>query len=362
LAQEQKRPWKDFAVLYRSNAQARIFEEALRRYGVPYKIVGGFSFLDLKEVKDVLSYWRLVSNLKDDASLRRIINWPARGVGKSTIEALSDHAFKNEISIFEVLSQSQALAAIKSPKSASGVEKFRAVLQQLRSELEATEPHPLGMVAWAKRSLELIGARKAMEEEVDDPIQAVKKWENVEELLHSLGQFIPEEESVASAPVFLHLFLNRMTLDAQAEEEDQEDAKKDSRADQATLLTLHGAKGLEYPVVFLVGMEEGLLPHKKTVEEAFDYSEERRLCYVGITRARDQLYLTRARNRIRYGKPVPRVRSRFMNEIPSGTLIRRDQSHGPDQSDTAEARQAHEAQVKDFLSGIREMLEKNKTF
>jgi ATP-dependent exoDNAse (exonuclease V) beta subunit len=108
-------------------------------------------------------------------------------------------------------------------------------------------------------------------------------------------------------------------------------------------------------------MEEGLLPHKKTVEEAFDYSEERRLCYVGITRARDQLYLTRARNRIKYGKPVPRVRSRFMNEIPAGTIVLKDQSHGPDQSDSVEARQAHEAQVKDYLSGIRAMLEKNKS-
>ena len=102
-AREMNRPWKDFAVLYRSNAQSRIFEEALRRYGVPYKIVGGFSFLDLKEVKDVLSYWRLVANLKDDASLRRILNWPARGIGKAAIEALGDHAFKNGHSIFEVL-------------------------------------------------------------------------------------------------------------------------------------------------------------------------------------------------------------------------------------------------------------------
>jgi DNA helicase-2/ATP-dependent DNA helicase PcrA len=361
IAQEQKRPWKDFAVLYRSNAQARIFEEALRRYGVPYKIVGGFSFMDLKEVKDVISYWKLVSNLKDDASLRRVINWPARGVGKSTIEGLSDHAFKNEISMFEAIHQGQFVTSVKSPKSVAGVEAFRGLLQQLRSELEATEPHTLAMVAWAKRSLELIGARKAMDEEVDDAVQAVRKWENVEELLHSLGQFVPEEENVASAQVFLQQFLNRMTLDAQAEEEDKEDAKKDSRADQATLLTLHGAKGLEYPVVFLVGMEEGLLPHKKTVEEAFDYSEERRLCYVGITRARDQLYLTRARNRIKYGKPVPRLRSRFMNEIPPGTLVLRDQSHGPDKNDSAEARLAHEVQVKDYLSTIRAMLEKNKT-
>jgi superfamily I DNA/RNA helicase len=290
-----------------------------------------------------------------------VINWPARGVGKSTIEVLGDHAFKNEISIFEALGHDSFLASMKNPKSVAGVHAFRGLMQQLRSELEATEPHTLAMVAWAKRSLELIGARKAMDEEVDDPVQAVKKWENVEELLHSLGQFVPDDESVASGQVYLQQFLNRMTLDAQAEEEDKEDAKKDSRADQATLLTLHGAKGLEYPVVFLVGMEEGLLPHKKTVEEAFDYSEERRLCYVGITRARDQLYLTRARNRIKYGKPVPRVRSRFMNEIPPGTLVLKDQSHGPDQSDSVEARKAHEVQVKDYLSNIRAMLEKNKS-
>lgn len=353
LAQEGHRPWKDFAVLYRSNAQSRIFEEALRRYAVPYNIVGGFSFLDLKEVKDVLAYWRLIANFKDDASLRRIVNWPTRGIGKASLESLSESAFKKEIPLFEAFGEPEVKLT---PKSQAGVLAFRALISELRAALEQTGPEPEEMVTWAKSSLDKIGAKRAIEEEVEEPVQAVKKWENIEELLHSLGQLKQSGENPLDSVTYLQEFLTRMTLDAAEEEESEED----ENGNQVTLLTLHGAKGLEYPVVFLVGMEEGLLPHKKTIEEALDFSEERRLCYVGITRARDLLYLTRSRHRIRYGKQVPRLRSRFMGEIPEGLLVLKDQSHGPDKNDSVQAKKAHETQVKDYLSGIRAMLEKNK--
>lgn len=358
-AEKENRAWRDFAILYRSNAQSRTFEEALRRHRIPYKIVGGLSFLDRKEVKDVLSYWRLVVNHRDDASLRRVINWPARGIGKTTIEALGTSAFHQHISFYDVLVQAQQLAG----KSAGAVLQFRALLDELRRELERTPVTAEGMAQWARWSIERIGAKKAVEEDNEDPVQFARKWENVEELVHSLGQIDHEDlEHHADQPVLvLQEFLNRMTLEAQDKEEEEEDQKKDSKANQVTLLTLHGAKGLEFPIVYLVGMEEGFLPHRRTIEEATDFSEERRLCYVGITRARDRLILTRARNRIRYGKPVPRYRSRFMNEIPAELLVTEDRSHGPDSSDSAEARAAHEEQVKGFLSGIRAMLEKNKT-
>lgn len=356
LAQEEHRPWKDFAVLYRSNAQSRIFEEALRRYAVPYKIVGGFSFLDLKEVKDVLAYWRLLYNLKDDASLRRIVNWPARGIGKASLEQAGEFAFKSEVSLLDAFKDPAVALA---PKSQAAVRAFSALIGELRASLEKTAPEPEAMVAWAKTSLDRIGVRRAIEEEVEDATQAVRKWDNIEELLHSLGQLKHSAEAPGSSLAYLQDFLTRMTLNA-AEEEEEKEKNKDENDNQVTLLTLHGAKGLEYPVVFLVGMEEGLLPHKRTIEEALDFSEERRLCYVGITRARDQLYLTRSRHRIRYGKQVPRLRSRFMGEIPETLLVKKDQSHGPDKTDSPEAKKAHESQVKDYLSGIRAMLEKNR--
>jgi superfamily I DNA/RNA helicase len=347
-------PWKDFAILYRSNAQSRIFEEALRRYQIPYKIVGGLSFLDRKEVKDVLSYWKLILNPQDDASLRRIINWPARGIGKGSIEALSDHAFKRSIPLFEALKDAKDIA----PRAATGCAALRELILSLRAELEAIPLSPLEAASWARRSLERIGAKKGIEEDLDDPAQLDRKWENVEELVHSLGQLSPEdlelEEEKADGTLLLREFLARMALDAQNEQDEQKDNAKDDNANQVTLLTLHGAKGLEYPIVFLVGWEEGFLPHRRTLDEGTDLGEERRLAYVGITRAKTHLVLTRTKNRVRYGKPVPRYRSRFLDEIPRELLVIRDESYPDPQNE--DEKQKHEEKVKDFLSQIRARL------
>jgi superfamily I DNA/RNA helicase len=356
-AKEENRPWKDFAVLYRSNAQSRVFEESLRRKQVPYKIVGGMSFLDRKEIKNVLSLWRVIANQSDDASLRRILNWPARGIGKSSVEAMGDYAFKNGLPFFGALEKAVDLAT---PKSAGAVLRFRETILDLRAKLEATAFDPAEIALWAKQTLERFEVKKAVEEESDDPVQTAKKWENVEELIHSLGQMRIDDPTFAEEPSrnsvhFLHEYLSRMALQAQEEEEDKDEEAKDTSKNQVTLLTLHGAKGLEYPVVFLVGMEDGFLPHKRTLEEGTDLSEERRLCYVGITRARDHLLLTRAKNRIRYGKPVPRYRSRFLNEISDNLMLKTDRSY-PDANSSKEHQQAHEERVKNFASSIREML------
>ncbi len=356
--------WKDCAILYRSNAQSRVFEEALRRNGISYKIVGGLSFLARKEVKDVLAYWRLIINPKEDASLRRIINWPARGIGKTTMEALGSYAFEKQLPIFEVLTQTPDIT----PKAIQAIYSFRDMILKLSTELDALAPLGEGVAAWARTSLERIQSKKAIEEECDDLVQAGRKWENVEELVHSVGQFkITTEDPVeelntppTTGTHFLREFLNRMSLEAAETEKDQDekDKKSDTEKNQVTLLTLHGAKGLEYPIVFLVGFEDGFLPHKRTIEEATDFSEERRLCYVGITRARDHLYITRAKNRIRFGKPVPRNPSRFLEEIPTDLLVRADHSSTPDLAGRA-AKKEHETKVKSFLSDIRANLMKS---
>lgn len=338
---------KDFAILYRSNAQSRLFEEALRRNGIPYKIVGGLSFLARKEVKDVLSYWRLISNPKDDASLRRVINWPTRGIGKTSIEALSQWAFQNHKPLFEALEKSAEIA----PKSSSAIQTFRELIHSLEQELVALPADAALVSQWAKRSLERLKIQSALLEDSDDPVQAAKKWENVEELIHSIGQ-LTVDEGVQGGEGFLREFLNRMALEANEEEKSQEDQEDESKKNQVTLLTLHGAKGLEYRMVFLVGMEEGFLPHKRTIDEAIDFGEERRLCYVGITRAKEHLYLTRTKNRIRYGKPVPRSPSRFLEEIPKDLLVRIDESLSPDYT-SQQAREEHETKVKDYLAQIR---------
>jgi superfamily I DNA/RNA helicase len=358
---EFERPWSDFAILYRSNAQSRVFEESLRRRGIPYKIVGGYSFLDRKEVKDVLAYLRLVVNPNDDPALRRVINFPARGIGKTSMEALSEHALKNEKAIFEVLDHPLEL----SPKAAAAVAQFRARVLHLGEGLRQLPAEPVDVAQWAQTLIDQLQLRTAVEEDSDDPVQAAKKWENVEELVHSLGQFKYQSEHAEGAPPpvangaeFLREFLNRMMLQAQEDKEEDEDKKKDEK-NQVTLLTLHGAKGLEFSIVFMVGMEDGILPHRRTIEEATDLSEERRLCYVGITRAKDFLFLTRTKNRVRYGKPVPRVPSRFLEEIPIELLVRQNHSNGPDLS-MPEEQLKHEVRVKNYLDEIRAKLAANK--
>ncbi len=335
----QVQTWKDFAILYRSHAQSRIFEESFRRRAIPYKIIGGLSFLARKEVKDVLAYWRLIVNLKDDASLRRIINWPARGIGKTSLETLGHEAFTREMPIFEIF---ETVTQLITPKAAEAVCQFQNLILELRNQLESLPGTAAVVSTWAKHCLQKVQAKKAIEAEYDDePIQAAKKWENIDELLHSIGQFKLQTEdqdftvTESSLPPlngvqFLREFLNRMTLEAQdIEKEEKKDAEDSTQANQVTLLTLHGAKGLEYPIVFLVGVEDGFLPHQRTLDAETDLGEERRLCYVGMTRAKDRLYLTRTRTRIRYGKPVLRHPSRFLKDIPQTLLHTLNRARAP---------------------------------
>ena len=359
------RRWKDFAILYRSNAQSRVFEDALRMRRIPYTIVGGMSFLERKEIKDFLSYLRLVVNPKDDASMRRVLNWPARGIGKTSIETLTRHSIQNQTTFFEACQNAETLV----PKTAAAISKFLHTIDAIRHSLFDSPATPQGISLWARKLIEQLELKRAVEEECDDPAQFARKWENVEEMVHALGQLsikdlMGEDSTEEATPIILlREYLSRLTLDAQ-EEEDKEDDKKEK--DEVILLTLHGAKGMEYPVVFLVGLEEGLLPHQRSLDESTDLSEERRLCYVGITRAKERLILTRAQTRIRYGKAVPRNPSRFLAEIPENLVlvenlaITQFSSAGtivPAKTQAAEEK--HEEMVKNFLGGIRARLQEN---
>ncbi|MCC7443005.1 MAG: UvrD-helicase domain-containing protein [Bdellovibrionales bacterium] len=348
----QARPWSDVAVLYRSNPQSRVFEEALRMRQIPYKIVGSMSFLDRKEIKDLLSYWRLAVNPRDDASFRRVANWPTRGVSRNALETISTRAMSSGFPLMDAAVADESVSA----KARAGLQEFVRLARGLRAELQSLPATPQALSVWGKRSLERIDAARGLAEDYDDPAQAAQRMENLEEMVQALGQLNPASfaEDGAEAPrdalALLREYLTRLLLQAQEEEEDSEDGK---HRDEVTLLTLHGAKGLEFPVVFLVGLEDGLLPHRRVIEDpSGDLSEERRLCYVGITRAKDQLVLTRARTRIRYGKPVPRHPSRFLPEIPAELLEKDDRSAEPDLS-SKEVREKHEARVTGFLASIR---------
>jgi DNA helicase-2/ATP-dependent DNA helicase PcrA len=354
--------WNEFAVLYRSNSQSRIFEEAFRLNQVPYQLVGALSFLDRKEVKDILCYWKMVLNPSDDTAIRRVINWPTRGIGKGSIEIIHDYSVKSGLSFFESM-QIESIQAQLNEKAKKGIASFIALIQGMRSGLESIqsenfakqdEPFLAAIAEWARSSLEKIGVKVTLQAEEDDVAKAQKRFENVDELASSIGMMDLAAISATGIPEnglpVLQEFLGQLVLNSK-ETEDEDDVPQNA----VTLMTLHGAKGLEFPVVFLVGLEDGILPHQRTLDDGSDLSEERRLFYVGITRAKEELYLTRAKNRIRYGKALPRNPCRFLQDIPEGLILERDESSTPTFK-SEEAAKRHEDEVKSFFEEIQKRL------
>ncbi len=329
--------WDQFAILYRSNAQSRLYEEALRAQQIPYRIVGGLSFLDRREIKDLLSYWRFILNPKDDVSLRRILNRPKRGIVKSLIDTANQWALQNGQSLWEGL-----LASIgQSPKSEAGLKQLQYALENARMLLQKMETSQDALVLWALETLKSFQYRKTLEEDGHEPLQVQSRMENLEELCHGLGQ-LKSRNADQSPSALLGEYLSALAL---SEREPKE--KEESNSPRVTLLTLHGAKGLEFDNVFLVGCEDGITPHQKVLDSLEPLDEERRLFYVGMTRAKKRLWFFRASHRIRYGKATPRNRSRFLGEIPEQSLL----SSAPAQAE----------KVVSQLAQIREALQKSST-
>lgn len=357
--------WNEFAILYRSNRQSRIFEESLRLQQVPYKLVGALSFLDRKEVKDILCYWKLVLNPKDDTALRRVINWPARGIGKASIEAIHEASVKKGCSFYEAMLLEEVTGDLND-RAKKGIGSFLQTIDELRRGLARIRREDFAdqdgaflsaVSEWARASLERVGAKLALQAEEEDLAKAQRRFENIDELASSIGMMdlapLSQVESPKTAEPVLEEFLSQLVLNSK-EEEDKEETPQNA----VTLMTLHGAKGLEFPVVFLVGLEDGNLPHQRTIDEGTDLSEERRLFYVGITRAKEVLYLSRAKNRIRYGKAVPRNPCRFLEDIPQDLILERDESSTP-QFKSEEAAKRHEEEVLNFFEEIQKRLKKS---
>ena len=296
LAQDATR---SVAVLYRTNAQSRVLEESLRRHGIAYRLVGGFSFYARAEIRDVLAYARLAINPRDVTALQRIINTPARGIGPSTVGAIEGTARERKLTLWEALEDE--LAARRLPARAL---KALAVFQMLMKQLMADHERLL-MGQFFKSILDRTGYVEILKQE-DQP-ESQDRIENLQELVNAAVE--AEEEGITLAE-----FLDHAALVSDSDDYDE-------RA-RVTLMTLHSAKGLEFNLVFLVGMEEGLFPHKLSLDDDAGIEEERRLCYVGMTRARDRLVLSWARQRRMYGRDSLEGsrRSRFLDEVPTNLL------------------------------------------
>lgn len=311
LKREEKYSYSDFAVLYRMNTQSRAIEDILRREGIPYKIVGGLKFYERKEIKDIVSYLRLVHNTSDNLSLMRIINEPKRGIGKTSLDKIADLAIANETSMYEVIKNSDAFGLNRVFLSSR---EFINVIEEARQKKD-----DLSISELVKFLLKKSGYTKALEDE--NTIEAENRIENLEEFLTVAMEF--EKEEAANT---LQDFLEGMTLSSDIDNVDESD-------ESVTLMTLHSAKGLEFPVVFLVGMEEGIFPGYRSMGEPQELEEERRLCYVGITRAKEYLFLTCSKKRTIFGSTSCNLPSRFIDEIPQDLLDGYDEAFGNKKQD-----------------------------
>lgn len=298
LKYQEKFNYSDFTILYRMNAQSRSIEEILNREDVPYKIIGGLKFYERKEIKDAIAYLRLIYNQNDNLSLRRIINEPKRGIGKTSLDKVQEISEQTEKSMYEIIKNA----------SEYGLNRVYANSREFVEQIESliAKRDKISISELIKLTLNITGYTKALEDE--NTIEAQARIENLEELLTVAMEF--EKESAENT---LAEFLEGITLSSDADEVDENE-------DRVTLMTLHSAKGLEFPVVFLVGMEEGIFPGYKSIQEEAGLEEERRLCYVGMTRAKERLFLTCAKTRTIFGSTSFNAISRFVKEVPKEML------------------------------------------
>ncbi|MDQ1248761.1 MAG: ATP-dependent helicase UvrD/PcrA [Actinomycetota bacterium] len=300
----------DVAVFYRTNAQSRAVEEVLIRVGLPYRVVGGTRFYERKEVKDALAYLKVLANPGDDVSLRRILNTPKRGIGDRTEEQVDSFAQRERISFHAALRRADEV-----PGLAARTTNALATFTGLLDDLVAVHESGAGIGAVVQAVLELSGLLAAFQDS-DDPQDATRA-ENLAELESVAVEFERDAVEQRDAVATLDEFLERVALVSDA------DDIPDAEGGVVTLMTLHTAKGLEFPVVFLTGMEDSIFPHARSLGDPAELEEERRLAYVGITRARQRLYLTRARMRSAWGSPMANPPSRFLSELPEEVVERR---------------------------------------
>ncbi|OEH93391.1 DNA helicase PcrA [Bacillus solimangrovi] len=303
MVESGKRKYSEIAILYRTNAQSRVIEEVFLKSNINYNIVGGTKFYDRKEIKDLLAYLRLVANPDDDISMRRIINVPKRGIGASTVDKIANYAIEQGLSMFNALYEIEQVGLSK---------RFVNTLTEFREQISnwTNMQEYLSVTELVEELLEKSGYRDMLKNE--KTLEAQSRLENIDEFLSVTQNFekVNEDKSLVA-------FLTDLALIADIDSYDEDEVEEN---ESVVLMTLHSAKGLEFPVVFLMGMEEGVFPHSRSLFEEDEMEEERRLAYVGITRAEQELYLTNAKVRTLFGKSNANPASRFIREIPTDLL------------------------------------------
>ena len=290
------RKYDDFAILFRTNAQSRAFEEVFRNFSLPYKLIGGVGFYDRKEIKDVIAYLRVICSQYDAVSLKRILNVPTRGIGANTVTKLDEYSVQNQCSLWDALKEVHLLPGLTS-RAQTAVKSFVTMINELVA-IAATS----GVTDLTEALVRHTGYLTVLEEE--RTLEAESRIENVRELFTITRNF-----ELSSDDTSLREFLSSVSLVSDLD-------NLDSRMGQVKMMTLHTAKGLEFPVVFLVGMEEGIFPHSRSLTTDKEVEEERRLCYVGITRAQEKLFISHTYRRMLYGMTQSNPPSRFLKEIP----------------------------------------------
>ena len=308
--------YSDFAILYRTNAQSRSFEEELRKQGIPYRIYGGLSFYQRKEIKDIIAYFRLVANPDDEEAIKRIINYPARGIGATTVLKIADCAHQNQVSFWEVIGAPERYGLAVNKGTMNKLETFRLLISSFIERAQTTDVYELGdaIIKESGISQDIMSGKDA-----DD----LARQENLEEFLSGMSAFVEERrEEGRFDELFLQDYLQDVALLTDADSDGDKDEPR------VSLMTVHAAKGLEFPTVFVVGLEENIFPSPLSAASLRELEEERRLLYVAITRAEKHCILTNAKNRWRYGKMEFDNPSRFIDEIDSKLIDSQDEAGG----------------------------------
>lgn len=308
--------YSDFAILYRTNAQSRSFEEEFRKQGIPYRIYGGLSFYQRKEIKDIIAYFRLVANPDDEEAIKRIINYPARGIGATTVLKIADCAHQNQVSFWEVIGAPERYGLAVNKGTMNKLETFRLLISSFIERAQTTDVYELGdaIIKESGISQDIMSGKDA-----DD----LARQENLEEFLSGMSAFVDERrEEGRFDELFLQDYLQDVALLTDADSDGDKDEPR------VSLMTVHAAKGLEFPTVFVVGLEENIFPSPLSAASLRELEEERRLLYVAITRAEKHCILTNAKNRWRYGKMEFDNPSRFIDEIDSKLIDSQDEAGG----------------------------------